>query len=63
MNQEMVNAAGAAAAKSAPPLAVVAASVGGAIDMTFLVGAATLIYLAAQIGYLVWKWRKEARAK
>lgn len=59
----MVNAAGAAAAKSAPPLAVVGASLVGAIDMTFLVGAATLIYLAAQIGYLIWRWRKEARAK
>lgn len=63
MNQELTNAAGAAVAKSAPPVGVVSLAALGAIDMTFLVGAATFVYVVAQLGYLIWKWRKEARAK
>jgi len=35
----------------------------GAIDMTFLVGIATFTYVVAQLGYLIWKWRREAKAK
>jgi hypothetical protein len=31
--------------------------------MTFLVGAATFVYVVAQLGYLAWKWRREARQK
>lgn len=61
MKGDVTNAAAAAAGKSAPPLAVVTASWLGAIDMTFLVGAATFVYVVVQLGYLVWKWRREAR--
>jgi heme/copper-type cytochrome/quinol oxidase subunit 2 len=60
VRNEIAQAVAAAGAKSAPPVAVVAASVTGALDMTFLVGAATFVYVVAQLAYLVWKWRREA---
>jgi hypothetical protein len=31
--------------------------------MTFLVGAATFVYIVVQLAYLVWKWRREARKR
>lgn len=31
--------------------------------MTFLVGIATFTYVVAQLGYLIWKWRREAKGK
>lgn len=61
VNQELAQAASGAIAKSAPPLAVVAAVESGAFNMSFWVGAATLVYVVLQGAYLVWKWRREAR--
>jgi heme/copper-type cytochrome/quinol oxidase subunit 2 len=63
VRNEIAQAVAAAGAKSAPPVAVVAASVTGALDMTFLVGAATFVYIVVQLAYLVWKWRREARKR
>lgn len=61
MRNEIAQAVAAAGVKSAPPIAVVAASAAGALDMTFLVGATTFVYLVVQVAYLIWKWRREAR--
>lgn len=60
MKEELTGAASAAALKSAPPVAFVAGSLGG-IDMPWVVGFLTAVYLVAQLGYLLWKWRREAR--
>lgn len=60
LNSDLANAAGVAAAKSAPPLAVVAAVESGAFNMSFWVGAATIAYVVLQGAYLIWKWRREA---
>lgn len=35
----------------------------GAFDMTFMVGVATFVYVVAQLGYLLWKWVGEWRAR
>jgi hypothetical protein len=61
VRQELAEAAGAAALKSAPPVAVIAASTSGAIDMTWLVGAVTIGYIILQSAYLLWKWRRESK--
>lgn len=63
VRQELAEAASTAALKSAPPVAVVTATTIGAIDMTWLVGAVTVGYVLLQAAYLLWKWRREARAK
>lgn len=59
----MASAVGSAVGKSAPPVAVVAGAALGAIDMTFLVGAATFVYVLCQTAYLGWKWYREWKAK
>lgn len=47
------------AVKAAPPAAVTfAASIGG-LSLNNIIGIATLLYIALQCSYLVWKWRKE----
>jgi hypothetical protein len=33
----------------------------GQIAMSIAVGAATVIYLVIQVGYLVWKWRRNSK--
>jgi hypothetical protein len=48
--------------KSAPPVAVTAASVVQGVTLNEWVAIATIIYIALQAGYLVWKWFKEFRA-
>lgn len=63
MKSEMAGVVGAAGLKTAPPVAISTLAALGAIDMTFLVGLATFVYVVAQLGYLLWKWRKEARNK
>jgi len=52
-----------AAVKTAPPVAIAAGAALGAIDMTFLVGVGTLVYLSLQSAYLCWKWYTERKAK
>ena len=49
-----------AAAKSAPPIAVLAADTAG-LTLEQWVFIATLIYLALQSGYLLWKWVRDIR--
>lgn len=56
------HAVAAAAAKAAPPVAVSGAMIAG-VPMSDVVLGLTAVYLLLQIGYLVWKWRKEARGR
>lgn len=45
------------AAKAAPPVTVTLAALSGHLNV--FIAIATLIYVALQAGYLIWKWRKE----
>ncbi|HEY5850873.1 MAG TPA: hypothetical protein VIT62_08940 [Lysobacter sp.] len=62
MRDELATAAAGAVKTSAPPLAVVGAQVAG-LGINWWVAAATLAYIVLQGGYLIWKWRREARKK
>lgn len=62
MKHELTEAFTAAAFKTAPPVTVTAAVVSG-VTLNTVVVLLTAVYLVAQIGYLVWKWRREARRK
>lgn len=61
LNSDLASAVGAAVGKSAPPAGIVGLAALGAIDMTFLVGLATIGYIVLQAAYLLWKWAKERR--
>lgn len=50
------------AAKSAPPVAVMAAAIAG-LTLQEWVFVVTIVYVVLQAGYLAWKWRREARKK
>ena len=53
---------GAAGAKAAPAIGVAAASATGwGVEQWMY--AATLVYVVAQLGYLLWKWRREWRGR
>jgi hypothetical protein len=54
--------AGSEAIKSAPPLAVLGATVGG-LTLQDWVLIATLGYLALQAGWLLWRWWRAASTK
>jgi hypothetical protein len=51
------------AAKSAPPLAVVVAGTFGGLSLNDWVMIATLVYIALQVGWLLYKWYKAAKTK
>lgn len=53
---------GAAAAKLSPPIAVASASVAGWGPDKWMY-ALTAVYVVLQAAYLLWKWRREAKAK
>ncbi|SDQ42520.1 hypothetical protein [Pseudoxanthomonas sp. CF125] len=61
LNSDLTHAIGAAVGKSAPPAGIVGLAALGAIDMTFVVGLATVGYIVLQASYLLWKWAKERR--
>lgn len=46
-------------AKSSPPVAVVAHQAANGWTMSHALTALTIVYVAAQLGYLLWKWRNE----
>jgi hypothetical protein len=62
VRDELSEAVGAATIKAAPPMAVVGASVAGWGVQEWMY-AATTVYVIAQLGYLLWKWRREAKKK
>lgn len=45
------------AAKAAPPVTVTLAALSGHLNVVIAI--ITIIYVALQAGYLIWKWRKE----
>jgi len=51
------------AAKSAPPAAISAASVLTGFTLHEWMAIATIVYIALQAGWLVWKWRRAANNK
>jgi len=60
MRDEIISTAAGAAVKAAPPTAVAGAVAAGA-DLDRLVVILTVVYLAAQLGYLAWRWIREWR--
>lgn len=62
MKHELAEAAGAAALKMTPAVAVVGASAAGWGIQEWMY-AATFVYVIAQLGYLLWKWRREWKGK
>ena len=46
-------------AKSSPPIAVVAHQAATGWTLNHTLTALTILYVAAQLGYLLWKWRNE----
>lgn len=47
------------AMKATPPAAVSLAAVVGHLNTAIII--MTAIYIALQVAYLIWKWRREAR--
>lgn len=47
--------------KATPPVTVTAIAWMNGLTLNEAVAIATLIYIGMQIGYLVWKWIREAR--
>lgn len=62
MRDEMIGSVATAAAKAAPPATVTAAIAAGK-SLDNIVVILTIIYLAAQIIYLGWRWFREWRQK
>ena len=46
-------------AKASPPVAVVAHQVANGWTLSHTLTALTILYVGAQLGYLLWKWRNE----
>lgn len=59
MAQRVAHDVSVAAAKIAPPAALMFFG----LTLNEWVAVATIVYLVLQIGYLVWKWRREMRRK
>lgn len=57
MNTEVVQEA----AKSAPPVVVTLGAIFSGVTINHVMGVVTIIYVALQAGYLVWKWRRDMR--
>jgi hypothetical protein len=57
MNTEIISEA----AKAAPPVTVTATAIAAGWSLNNVIGVATLIYIALQAGYLVWKWRRDVK--
>lgn len=59
MSREVLNDTLIEAGKAAPPVAVVANAAANGWTMTQTAAALTIVYIALQIGYLIWKWGNE----
>jgi hypothetical protein len=59
MKQDIVKEA----VNSAPPVAVAGSAWLFGLTLNDWVAVGTLVYLAVQAGYLIWRWLKEARSK
>lgn len=59
----IANEVGVAAAKLSLPAGVTIGTVLGAINPQWVIAVPTAAFAAAQLAYLIWKWRREARSK
>lgn len=63
-HHELVREAGAIAARTTPGALGTAGTAVAAIDgqvlVSLIVGGLTIVFLLVQIGYLLWKWQREA---
>ena len=57
--ESILKAFGIEAAKASPPVAVVAHQAATGWTMSHTLQALTIVYVAVQLGYLLWKWRIE----
>ena len=57
--ESILKALGIEVAKASPPVAVVAHQAVNGWTMSHTLTALTIVYVAAQLGYLLWKWRNE----
>ena len=57
--ESIVKAMGVEAAKASPPVAVVAHQAANGWTLSHTLTALTILYVAAQLGYQLWKWRNE----
>lgn len=57
--ESILKAFGVEAAKASPPVAVVAHQAANGWTMSHTLTALTIVYVGAQLGYLLWKWRNE----
>lgn len=57
MNTEVVHEV----AKSAPPVAVTLGALASGVAINHIMGLVTIVYVALQAGYLIWKWRRDVR--
>lgn len=62
MSANLANEIGVAGVKAAPPITIAAASATGWGVQEWMY-AATLVYVVAQLGYLLWKWQREWRGR
>lgn len=60
MRDEIIATVGGATAKTAPPIAVAGAITAG-LSVDRAVVWLTAMYVAAQLGYLLWRWFREWR--
>lgn len=57
--ESIIKVVGIEAAKASPPVAVVAHQATHGWTMSHTLTALTIAYVAAQLAYLIWKWRHE----
>jgi hypothetical protein len=62
VSNDLISHAGREAAKAVPPVVVSAIGL-IANGLPFVISLLTLIYLAVQIGHLLWVWAGEIRAR
>lgn len=60
MSKEMMKEIASEAAKASPPVALVGTSIAQGWTINHAVAALTIVYLALQIGWLLWRWYREA---
>lgn len=59
MSREVLKDIAVEGAKATPPVAVLTNAAANGWTMTQTAAALTIVYLALQIGYLLWKWHNE----
>lgn len=63
MSKEMMKEIAGEAAKASPPVAVVGTSLAQGWTINHVVAALTIVYLLLQIGWLLWRWNRQANGQ